>query len=611
MEWFPALRKRLAARGVHLPDPYPYTARTFKGSVLATLLAAILFLIAYAVWEAASYTARNVQRTAFMTIETTAATSRLVTEKAGQAVEALFPKPAPVTEASLESILPPGSHLGNQMKDAIRQNTLPYQEGSGTLTDAARQIDFALLQTVLRLKLDKGRILLLTSDYRTQGKDIYHLQRMRIYLPPVVQDPAQQAPRNENGNAPSAETGDVKGPPEPVFRFLNALAESLDTWADRAVLTESPGKLTLATKGVLTHEIWFEATTDAFPILPPTDKAPRLTIVMNELGGDKAVTASLLALKLPITFSVLPFAKDAAATATAAHEAGQEVLVDMPMETMQSPFVKAGPGEITTKMSEEDMRILMDDALGHVPYATGASNFMGSRLTTDTAATRRFCEILARSGLYVLDDVTHQESILYAEARRRGLPAWRRALTLNDGPKTEGAVLADLKKAEETARAKGHAVVIATARSHGAQAVVAGTGQGHPPGSPAPPARRRRDVCLGRHPLRTAGRSHVAYRALAVASLLRISILFGCGCKGGMRRFPARRRRKAASSFPCAGPVPHATFSEKEDHGHTGIPQQQAYRLHRLRQHGRGHPRRARRGSRSGTLRLQPHASAS
>ena len=191
MEWFPALRKRLAARGVHLPDPYPYTARTFKGSVLATLLAAILFLIAYAVWEAASYTARNVQRTAFMTIETTAATSRLVTEKAGQAVEALFPKPAPVTEASLESILPPGSHLGNQMKDAIRQNTLPYQEGSGTLTDAARQIDFALLQTVLRLKLDKGRILLLTSDYRTQGKDIYHLQRMRIYLPPVVQDPAR------------------------------------------------------------------------------------------------------------------------------------------------------------------------------------------------------------------------------------------------------------------------------------------------------------------------------------------------------------------------------------------------------------------------------------
>ena len=31
---------------------------------------------------------------------------------------------------------------------------------------------------------------------------------------------------------------------------------------------------------------------------------------------------------------------------------------------------------------------------------------------------------------------------------------------LNAGPKTENAVLASLKKAEETARAKGHAVVI-------------------------------------------------------------------------------------------------------------------------------------------------------
>ena len=98
------------------------------------------------------------------------------------------------------------------------------------MTDAARQIDFALLQTVLRLKLDKGRILLLTSDYRTQGKDIYHLQRMRIYLPPVVQDPAPQAPRNENGNAPSAETGDVKALPNRYSASSNALAESLDTW---------------------------------------------------------------------------------------------------------------------------------------------------------------------------------------------------------------------------------------------------------------------------------------------------------------------------------------------------------------------------------------------
>ena len=43
MEWFPALRKRLAARGVHLPDPYPYTARTFKGSVLALSLIHILY----------------------------------------------------------------------------------------------------------------------------------------------------------------------------------------------------------------------------------------------------------------------------------------------------------------------------------------------------------------------------------------------------------------------------------------------------------------------------------------------------------------------------------------------------------------------------------------
>ena len=214
MEWFPALRKRLAARGVHLPDPYPYTARTFKGSVLATLLAAILFLIAYAVWEAASYTARSVQRTAFMTIETTAATSRLVTEKAGQAVEALFPKPAPVTEASLESILPPGSHLGNQMKDDIRQNTLPYSGGFGN-PDRRCPPD--------RLRPAPDRIAAQARQGAHPPPDVRLPHARQGYLPPpsgcasiclpLSTDPAQQAPRNENGNAPSVETGDVKGPP--------------------------------------------------------------------------------------------------------------------------------------------------------------------------------------------------------------------------------------------------------------------------------------------------------------------------------------------------------------------------------------------------------------
>lgn len=451
MHLFQALRKTLAGRGLRLPAPYPYTGRTFKGAALATLLAAALFLFGYAGWQIAFHTVRHTQRGLLMSLETAVGTSLFVARKAKDAAAALFPERMPPPPASAESVLPPGSHLGNHMKAPLRVNALPYDEGTGTLTDAARQVDFALLQTVLRLGLDKGRILLLTSDYRTRDKDIYHLQRMRIYLPPVG---GAAGP-----NAATPGEGEVKGPPEAVFRFMNALAESLDTWADRAVLTESPGKLTLAVKGVLTHEIWLETTTDASPPLP-ADPAPRLTIVLSGMGMDKAATAQALALPLPVTFAVLPFAPEAAATAQAAHEAGREVLVAVPMETRQSPFVKAGPGEVTTSMSEEEMRILLDDALGHVPYASGAVNHMGSRLTANRTASRRFCEILARSGLYALDDRTHEESLLYAEARRRGLPAWRRTLRLNEGPASEAAALSLLKEAEETARAKGHAVVI-------------------------------------------------------------------------------------------------------------------------------------------------------
>lgn len=453
MGLFQALRKSLARRGVRLPAPYPYTDRALKGALMATLATTLLVLLGYGAWRTAAHTARTVQRRVFLTKESAVSVWAFLNRKSEEAAAKLFPGYLPPPPASLESILPPGSHLGNMTRAPIRRDALPYGEGTGTLTDAARQVDFALLQTVLRLGLDRGRVLLLSSDYLTRGKDIYHLQRMRIYLPPLGKEASPPS-------SPAGGETDVKGPPEPVFRFMNALAESLDAWADRAVLTESPGKLTLAVKGVLTHEIWIETTDKSFPILPPTDSAPRLTLVLDAMGADEAFTERALALGLPLTVAVLPFARDAAATAQAAHAAGQEILVDVPLESRQSPFVKAGPGEITTAMSEEDMRILLDDALRHVPYAVGASNHMGSRLTGDRAASRRFCEILARSGLYVLDDRTHEESLLYAEARRRGLPAWRRTLRLNDGPPSESAVLANLKKAEQAARAEGHAVVI-------------------------------------------------------------------------------------------------------------------------------------------------------
>ena len=67
--------------------------------------------------------------------------------------------------------------------------------------------------------------------------------------------------------------------------------------------------------------------------------------------------------------------------------------------------------------------------------------------------------------------------------------------------------------------------------------------------------------------------------------------LSGYGSEGW--RFPAWRQRKNALLISLCRVYPaRELFSEKENHKHTGIPHQQAYRLHRLRQHGRcGCPR--------------------
>ena len=457
MSQFSALRSRLLERGIRLPAPYPYTRRTLAGSALAALAVGLILGLLILTWNIASLTLWATGQAMSFTIRTSNAASAAFFTAAEQAGLKLFPE-MQAKNADTQSILPPHSHLGNSMKADIVQKTLPYGEGTpATLTDAARQIDFSLLQTVLRLQLNKGQVLLLTSDYMTRGQDAYNLQRMRIYLPPL--------PSSSSGekSIPPTPEEELKGPPEPIFRFVNALAESLDVWAERAILSEAPYKLTLGTKRTLTHEIWLEPANPVFSFPESSDPSPRMTIILSGMGQDLKAAQALLDLRLPLTFSILPFGKQAEQTARAARLGGQEIILELPMESMQSPFVKAGPNELGASMDMPTMEAILKKATDKFPYATGATNTMGSRLTSDQAASRRLCEVFAKSGLYVFDAMTSTNSVLYAEARRRGLPAWHRTITLdNDAFRSEKALLEQLKKAEAQARAKGHVVVMAS-----------------------------------------------------------------------------------------------------------------------------------------------------
>jgi polysaccharide deacetylase 2 family uncharacterized protein YibQ len=189
---------------------------------------------------------------------------------------------------------------------------------------------------------------------------------------------------------------------------------------------------------------------DAAP-LPPvqTPGQAGLAIVMDDLGEDMQAVHVLLGLRIPIAFAVWPHAVRAREAALAAHAAGCVVLIHQPMEAL-SASARPGPNPLRAGMSRDRMEAIFRQSLARVPHAEGLNNHMGSRFTSRSGDVRLFCELVANSGLFVLDSVTHPASVLYKEACAAGIPAARRDVFLDAKP-GKAFVLARLREASRRA----------------------------------------------------------------------------------------------------------------------------------------------------------------
>lgn len=474
-DWFPALRASLARRlGPYLP---PHPMRSLSGAALAALLLWTLAGAAYVVgsglhslWVNVSNVASSMGEAATNALKSVPRTQtppeRTVAEAALEASSLADTPPAePSVNATVKTGRQPLAPMSAEsvgvrqpypqtkgeffVREPLRTFDLPYAEGqTETLGDSTRQHDYALSQTFLRLGMDFSRLELLQSlpsEARKKAKSddsppetesppvIYLFQRMRVHL---------------------------SGSPED---FVTTLKSSLAAWAERSVLeqTRRSGRtlLRLLVDGVLTHEIFLQPGGAVF-VPPPRPAEPRLTIVIDDMGANMTALRELLALDLPITFSILPHTAHARETAETAAAAGQEVLLHQPMEAMQSPYISPGPNAILLSMTPEAQREVLRRNMALLPQIVGTNNHMGSRATKDPAVSRLVSEEAAQAGLFVLDSLTSPDSIFQAEARKLGITAYRRDFFIDDGSPPTRTILSILKQAEQTALRSGQAIVI-------------------------------------------------------------------------------------------------------------------------------------------------------
>jgi polysaccharide deacetylase 2 family uncharacterized protein YibQ len=189
---------------------------------------------------------------------------------------------------------------------------------------------------------------------------------------------------------------------------------------------------------------------------PCSPQHPCLALVIDDVGRDLDALEQLLALRLDLTFSVLPHARHTKQSLAAIRRRSREILVHLPMAPTDLTRIT---DETVVLGRDAPLERALDACLDRVPGAVGASNHMGSRLSAMPEAVSRVLRGIARRGLWFLDSRTTSHSLFCTRARSEGVPCVERDVFLDDPPRPE-TVTGRLAEAMQLARKQGKAVAI-------------------------------------------------------------------------------------------------------------------------------------------------------
>jgi hypothetical protein len=160
-------------------------------------------------------------------------------------------------------------------------------------------------------------------------------------------------------------------------------------------------------------------------------QAPRIAIIIDDLGYQLAAGQRAVDLPGPIACAVLPETPRAVALAEAAFARGKDVLLHLPLQSMEQP-VNAEPGAILLDMTRSEFARSFARSIASVPHAVGVSNHQGSLLTQHPGHMSWLMEeIGAQGNLFFVDSYTTHRSIALNLARESGVPAVRRDVFLD------------------------------------------------------------------------------------------------------------------------------------------------------------------------------------
>lgn len=181
-------------------------------------------------------------------------------------------------------------------------------------------------------------------------------------------------------------------------------------------------------------------------------------IIIDDMGNDKARGERALRLNDAIAYAFLPHTKHSKELALLAHEMGREVLLHMPMQSIEG--MQLGRGGLKKSMNYLQFIETFQLALTSIPNVVGVNNHMGSLLTQlPTQMTWLMMELKKTPRLFFVDSRTTYLSIARRVANENGIPNLRRHAFL-DNDRSQQAIERNFQESIKIAQNRRVTVVI-------------------------------------------------------------------------------------------------------------------------------------------------------
>jgi hypothetical protein len=201
-----------------------------------------------------------------------------------------------------------------------------------------------------------------------------------------------------------------------------------------------------------------------FPLAQAEDTfpaTPAISIIIDDMGKRLESGRRVLLLPGPVACAFLPGERHTDQLARRANGIGKEVLLHLPMESVDGRRLDAGG--VTLDMTERQFISTVEAGLHSVPHAIGINNHMGSLLTRHPGHM-----------LWLMRVMQKQASMIFVDSRTTVDTVARRVALENGVPNTERNVFLD-NELDTSAIAFQFERLIGLAEKHGTALAI-----GHP-----------------------------------------------------------------------------------------------------------------------------------